>query len=47
VNINVIPVGRTYMMSKHEELLAIKESKLKDAETQQGVHAGDLEALVA
>jgi DNA repair exonuclease SbcCD ATPase subunit len=32
---------------KHVELLAIKESKLRDAETQQGVHAGDLEALVA
>ena len=32
---------------KHIELLAIKESKLKDAETQQGVHAGDLEALIA
>ena len=31
---------------KHIELLAIKESKLKDAETQQGVHAGDLEALI-
>jgi DNA repair exonuclease SbcCD ATPase subunit len=32
---------------KHIELLAIKESKLRDAETQQGVHAGDLEALIA
>jgi DNA repair exonuclease SbcCD ATPase subunit len=32
---------------KHIELLAIKESKLKDAEAQQGVHAGDLEALIA
>jgi len=32
---------------KHAELLAVKESKLRDAETQQGVHAGDLEALVA
>ena len=31
---------------KHIELLAIKESKLRDAETQQGVHAGDLEALI-
>ena len=31
---------------KHIELLAIKESKLKDAETQQSVHAGDLEALI-
>jgi DNA repair exonuclease SbcCD ATPase subunit len=31
---------------KHIELLAIKESKLKDAETQQGVHAGDLETLI-
>jgi len=31
---------------KHIELLAIKESKLKDAETQQGVHAGDLQALI-
>jgi DNA repair exonuclease SbcCD ATPase subunit len=31
---------------KHIELLAIKESKLKDAETQQGIHAGDLEALI-
>jgi len=32
---------------KHTELLVIKESKLRDAETQQGVHAGDLEVLVA
>jgi len=32
---------------KHIELLAIKESKLRDAEIQQGVHAGDLEALIA
>ena len=32
---------------KHAELLVIKESKLKDAEIQQGVHAGDLEALIA
>jgi DNA repair exonuclease SbcCD ATPase subunit len=39
--------GQDLHDSKHEELLAIKESKLKDAETQQGVHAGDLEALVA
>lgn len=31
---------------KHAELLAVKESKLRDAETQQGVHAGDLEALI-
>jgi DNA repair exonuclease SbcCD ATPase subunit len=31
---------------KHVELLAIKESKLRDAETQQGVHASDLEALI-
>lgn len=31
---------------KHIELLAIKESKLRDAETQQGVHAGDLETLI-
>ena len=39
--------GQDLHDNKHEELLAIKESKLKDAETQQGVHAGDLEALVA
>jgi DNA repair exonuclease SbcCD ATPase subunit len=39
--------GQDLHDSKHEELLAIKESKLKDAETQQGVHAGDLEALIA
>ena len=39
--------GQDLHDSKHKELLAIKESKLKDAETQQGVHAGDLEALVA
>jgi len=32
---------------KHIELLAIKESKLRDAEIQQGVHAGGLEALIA
>jgi DNA repair exonuclease SbcCD ATPase subunit len=32
---------------KHAELLAVKESKLRDAETQQGVHASDLEALIA
>jgi hypothetical protein len=31
---------------KHIELLAIKESKLRDAETQQGVHTRDLEALI-
>ena len=31
---------------QHIELLAIKESKLRDAETQQGIHAGDLEALI-
>jgi len=39
--------GQDLHDSKHEELLAIKESKLRDAETQQGVHAGDLEALIA
>jgi DNA repair exonuclease SbcCD ATPase subunit len=39
--------GQDLHDSKHEELLAIKESKLRDAEIQQGVHAGDLEALVA
>jgi DNA repair exonuclease SbcCD ATPase subunit len=39
--------GQDLHDSKHEELLAIKESKLKDAETQQGIHAGDLEALIA
>jgi DNA repair exonuclease SbcCD ATPase subunit len=39
--------GQDLHDSKHEELLAIKESKLKDAETQQGVHAEDLEALIA
>jgi len=39
--------GQDLHDNKHEELLAVKESKLKDAETQQGVHAGDLEALVA
>jgi hypothetical protein len=38
--------GQDLHDNKHEELLAIKESKLKDAETQQGVHAGDLEALI-
>ena len=38
--------GQDLHDEKHEELLAIKESKLKDAETQQGVHAGDLEALI-
>jgi DNA repair exonuclease SbcCD ATPase subunit len=38
--------GQDLHDSKHEELLAIKESKLKDAETQQGIHAGDLEALI-
>jgi DNA repair exonuclease SbcCD ATPase subunit len=38
--------GQDLHDSKHEELLAVKESKLKDAETQQGVHAGDLEALI-
>jgi DNA repair exonuclease SbcCD ATPase subunit len=38
--------GQDLHDSKHEELLAIKESKLRDAETQQGVHAGDLEALI-
>jgi DNA repair exonuclease SbcCD ATPase subunit len=38
--------GQDLHDSKHEELLVIKESKLKDAETQQGVHAGDLEALI-
>jgi DNA repair exonuclease SbcCD ATPase subunit len=32
---------------KHIELLAVKESKLRDAEIQQGIHTGDLEALVA
>ena len=39
--------GQDLHDNKHEELLAIKESKLRDAETQQGIHAGDLEALVA
>ena len=39
--------GQDLHDEKHEELLAIKESKLRDAETQQGVHAGDLEALIA
>jgi DNA repair exonuclease SbcCD ATPase subunit len=39
--------GQDLHDSKHEELLAIKESKLRDAETQQGVHASDLEALIA
>jgi len=38
--------GQDLHDSKHEELLAIKESKLRDAETQQGIHAGDLEALI-
>ena len=32
---------------QHVELLAIKENKLRDAETQQGIHAADLEALIA
>jgi DNA repair exonuclease SbcCD ATPase subunit len=39
--------GQDLHDNKHEDLLAVKESKLKDAETQQGVHAGDLESLVA
>ena len=39
--------GQDLHDNKHEELLAIKESKLRDAETQQGIHAGDLEALRA
>ncbi len=39
--------GQDLHDNKHEELLAVKESKLKDAETQQGIHAGDLEALIA
>jgi len=39
--------GQDLHDNKHEELLAIKESKLRDAETQQGIHAGDLEALIA
>ncbi len=39
--------GQDLHDSKHEELLAVKEIKLRDAETQQGVHAGDLEALIA
>jgi len=39
--------GQDLHDSKHEELLAIKESKLRDAETQQGIHAGDLEALIS
>ena len=38
--------GQDLHDNKHEELLAVKESKLRDAETQQGVHAGDLEALI-
>jgi DNA repair exonuclease SbcCD ATPase subunit len=38
--------GQDLHDDKHAELLAVKESKLRDAETQQGVHAGDLEALV-
>ena len=38
--------GQDLHDNKHEELLAIKESKLRDAETQQGVHASDLEALI-
>ena len=32
---------------QHVELLAVKESKLRDAESQQGVHSSDLEALIA
>ena len=39
--------GQDLHDNKHEELLAIKESTLRDAETQHGVHAGDLEALIA
>jgi DNA repair exonuclease SbcCD ATPase subunit len=38
--------GQDLHDEKHIELLAIKENKLRDAETQQGVHAGDLEALI-
>jgi DNA repair exonuclease SbcCD ATPase subunit len=38
--------GQDLHDSKHGELLAIKESKLRDAESQQGIHAGDLEALI-
>jgi len=39
--------GQDLHDNKHAELLAIKESKLRDAETQQGVHAGQLEELIA
>jgi len=38
--------GQELHDDKHNELLTIKESKLRDAETQQRVHAGDLEALI-
>jgi DNA repair exonuclease SbcCD ATPase subunit len=39
--------GQDLHDDKHAELLAVNESKLRDAETQQGVHASDLEALIA
>ena len=37
--------GQDLHDDQHAELLAVKESKLRDAESQQAVHAGDLEAL--
>ena len=39
--------GQELHDDKHSELLAVNESKLRDAETQQGAHAADLEALRA
>ena len=38
--------GQDLHDEKHAELLAIKESKLRDAKTQQNVHAGQLEELI-
>ena len=39
--------GQDLHDDKHGELLAVNESKLRDAEAQQSVHAGDLDALRA
>lgn len=38
--------GQELHDNKHEELLAVKESKLRDAESQEIAHSRDLEALV-
>ena len=39
--------GQDLHDNKHKELLAVKESKLRDAEVQETAHAADLEALIA